>query len=194
MGVGIWYEMYVSDPVAFLFRNVDPQGSLAANVSNATVRCLSNMPLEKLLEDRHSMSQTVRTEVSHKSHDWGYGLGSVYIRKVHFRDQDMIRQIESKVVNRLRQVTAAIKQDGENRVNIIMSSAQREASSEFGKAGAMRPKILGEVLQRVTRDPEVARALFDVLEVQRIVDSGAEITLLPPGSELLGNLIAAPKT
>jgi regulator of protease activity HflC (stomatin/prohibitin superfamily) len=45
MGIGIWYEMYVSDPVAFLFRNTDPRGSLRANVSNATVRCLSNMRL-----------------------------------------------------------------------------------------------------------------------------------------------------
>ena len=38
MGIGFWYEMYVSDPVAFLFKNADPRGSLAANVSNATVR------------------------------------------------------------------------------------------------------------------------------------------------------------
>ncbi len=29
-------------------------------------------------------------------------VGSVYIRKVHFRDVGMIQQIEQKVVNRLR--------------------------------------------------------------------------------------------
>ena len=29
------------DPVAYLFKNTDPRGSLRANVSNATVRCLS---------------------------------------------------------------------------------------------------------------------------------------------------------
>ena len=39
MGVGIWYEMFVSDPVAYLFKNTDPRGSLRANVSNSTVRC-----------------------------------------------------------------------------------------------------------------------------------------------------------
>ena len=49
MGIGIWYEMYISDPVAFLFKNADPRGSLAANVSNSTVRCLSNMPLAEML-------------------------------------------------------------------------------------------------------------------------------------------------
>jgi len=105
MGIGIWYEFFVSDPVAFLFKNTDPRGSLRANVSNTTVRCLSNMRLGSMLEDRHAMSLTVRAEVSPKSHEWGYQLGSVYIRKVHFRDQQMIRQIEEKVVNRLRQVT-----------------------------------------------------------------------------------------
>ncbi len=86
MGVGIWYEMYISEPVSYLFKNADPRGSLAANVSNAVVRSLSNMPLEQMLINRHNMSRTVREEVSPRSHEWGYKLGSVYIRKVHFRD------------------------------------------------------------------------------------------------------------
>jgi hypothetical protein len=96
MGIGIWYEMFISDPVSYLFKNTDPRGSLAANVSNSTVRCLSNLPLAAMLEDRHAMSQTVRAEVTPKSHEWGYQLGSVYIRKVHFRDTNMIRQIEAR--------------------------------------------------------------------------------------------------
>src|SRR5688500_16733090 len=125
MGIGIWYEMFISDPVAYLFKNADPRGSLAANVSNATVRCLSNMKLADMMENRHSMSQTVRAEVSPKSHEWGYKLGSVYIRKVHFRDQGMIKQIEEKVVNRLRQVTSAIKQEGNNQVRIITSTDRK---------------------------------------------------------------------
>jgi regulator of protease activity HflC (stomatin/prohibitin superfamily) len=90
MGIGIWYEMFISDPVAFLFKNADPRGSLAANVSNSTVRCLSNLKLADMLQNRHAMSQTVRAEVSPQSHEWGYKLGSVYIRKVHFRDHQMI--------------------------------------------------------------------------------------------------------
>src|SRR3974390_722703 len=125
MGIGMWYEMFVSDPVAYLFKNADPRGSLAANVSNATVRCLSNMKLARMLEDRHAMSQTVRAEVSPQSEEWGYKLGSVYIRKVHFRDVGMMQQIEKKVVNQLRQVTSAIKQDGANQVSVITSAAAR---------------------------------------------------------------------
>src|SRR5712672_48693 len=143
MGIGMWYEMYISDPVSYLFKNADPRGSLSANVSNSTVRCLSNLKLADMLEDRHAMSQTVRAEVSPRSHEWGYRLGSIYIRKVHFRDTNMIKQIEEKVVNRLRQVTAAIRQAGANQVSVITSSAEREASVEFAKAAAIRPSTLG---------------------------------------------------
>jgi len=191
MGIGIWYEMFVSDPVAFLFKNADPRGSLAANVSNSTVRCLSNMKLADMLQTRHAMSLTVRTEVSPQSHEWGYKLGSVYIRKVHFRDAQMIRQIEEKVVNRLRQVTSSIKQDGANQVNIITSTAERQAAAEFAKAAAMRPRIVGEALNRVAADPDVEAAMFEILEVQRIVDSKAKITLIPEGAGLLPELLAA---
>ncbi|HVU28102.1 MAG TPA: SPFH domain-containing protein [Verrucomicrobiae bacterium] len=196
MGIGIWYEMYINDPIAYLFKNADPRGSLAANVSNSTVRCLSNLPLDKMLQDRHTMSQTVREEVSPKSNEWGYQLGSVYIRKVHFRDENMIRQIEEKVVNRLRQVTAAIKQAGANQVSIITSTAERQAAIEFAKAAAMRPHIVGEALQEISKDKEVSDALFQTLETQNILDNQAAITLIPKGSALLGELLAVqtPKT
>ena len=185
MGIGIWYEMFVSDPVAFLFKNVDPRGSLEANVSSATVRCLSNMPLSQMLETRHHMSQTVRAEVSPKSHEWGYKLGSVYIRKVHFRDKGMIRQIEEKVVNRLRQVTSAIKQDGANQVSVITSTAERQAAVAFAQAAAIRPSVTGRALKLIAQDPEIASSLFDILEVQRLSESGANLLLVPPGSEML---------
>ncbi len=191
MGIGIWYEMFISDPVAYLFKNADPRGSLSANVSNSTVRCLSNLPLNAMLINRHSMSSTVRAEVSPKSHEWGYRLGSVYIRKVHFRDVAMIRQIESKVVNRLRQVTSAIKQDGANQVSIIASTAERRAAIEFAKASAMRPELVGAALEEVSRDPEVASALFAILETQKALAGNGRITLMPPGNPLLAQWLAA---
>jgi len=191
MGVGIWYEMFISDPVSFLFKNADPRGSLSANVSNAVVRSLSNLPLDNMLIDRHAMSRTVREEVSPRSHEWGYKLGSVYIRKVHFRDAGMIHQIEAKVVNRLRQVTSAIKQDGANQVSIITSTAERQAAIEFAKAGAIRPRIVGQALKEITADPEVASAVFEILETQKILEGRGRLVLLPPGSDLLSRLVAA---
>ena len=190
MGIGIWFEMYISDPVAFLFKNADPRGSLRANVGNATVRSLSNMPLASMLEDRHAMSQAVRTEVSAKADEWGYAIGSVYIRKVHFRDEAMIAQIEAKVVNRLRQVTSAIQQDGANQVSIITSTAERQAAIEFAKATALRPQIVGAALQAVARDPDVMEAMFEMLETQRLLDGPAKITLVPTGTGLLAPLVA----
>jgi regulator of protease activity HflC (stomatin/prohibitin superfamily) len=191
MGVGIWYEMFISDPVSYLFKNADPRGSLSANVSNAVVRSLSNMPLDQMLINRHTMSRTVREEVSPRSHEWGYKLGSIYIRKVHFRDVGMIQQIEAKVVNRLRQVTSAIKQDGANQVSIITSTAERQAAIEFAKAGAIRPRIVGQALRDITANPEVAAAVFDILETQKILEGKGKLILVPPGNELLSRLVAA---
>jgi regulator of protease activity HflC (stomatin/prohibitin superfamily) len=191
MGVGIWYEMYISDPVFYMFKNVDPRGSLAANVSNAVVRSLSNLPLDQMLVDRHAMSRTVREEVSPRSHEWGYKLGSVYIRKVHFRDVGMIQQIEAKVVNRLRQVTSAIKQDGANQVNIITSTADRQAAVEFAKAAAIRPRIVGRAMQAISADAQVSDAMFEILETQRILEGKGQLTLVPPRSDLLNQLLVA---
>src|SRR6186713_1557760 len=159
MGIGVWCEMIVSDPLAYIYRNNDPVGSLRANISNASVRCLSNMKLADMLEDRHTMSRSVRAEVSAKSQEWGYKVGSIYIRKVHFRDQGMTQQIEQKVVNRLRQVTAAIQQDGANRVNVIHSAAERQAAVEFAKAAATRPQIVGKALAQIAQNPGISAAL-----------------------------------
>ncbi len=193
MGIGIWYEMKVSNPLSFLFKNADPRGSLRANLSNAAVRCLSNMKLHDMLETRHQMSTAVRTEVTPKSAEWGYQLGSVYIRKVHFRDAEMIRQIEEKVVNRLRQVTSAISQDGANQVSIIKSTAERQAAIEFARAAGQRPLIVGKALQAIGENAEVMEAMFQLLEYQKLIESNARVTLLPSGdnSPLLSTLLAA---
>ncbi len=193
MGIGVWYEMFISDPVAYLFKNTDPRGSLSANVSSATVRTLSNMRLDDMLATRHVMSRAVRAEVSPKSHEWGYKLGSVYIRKVHFRDHTMIKQIEEKVVNRLRQVTSAIRQDGANRVSVITSSAELRAAVEFARANAMRPEIVGAALQKIGEDPEVAKAMFEILETENVLKGNGEVVLVPPHAELLTELVAAQK-
>lgn len=190
MGIGIWYEMYLSDPVAFLFKNTDPRGSLRANVGSTAVRALSNMKLADMLETRHSMSQLVRNEVSPKAHEWGYKLGSVYIRKVHFRDTGMTVQIQEKVVNRLQQVTSAIRQDGVNRVSLITGAAERQAAFEFAKAAALRPQIIGAALRQVMEHPSVGAALFDVLEAQRLTESGADLVLVPGGNPTIAALLA----
>ena len=192
MGIGVWYEMHVANAVDYLFRNTDPRGSMRANVRNAAVRSLSNMPLQNLLEDRHSMSRIVREEVSPKSEAWGYRLGSVYIRKVHFRDDQMIHQIEQKVVNRLRQVTSAIRQQGANQVAIIKSGAERTAAREFAHAAAVRPYLVGQAIQKMSGDREILETVFEILETERMLHAGVELTLIPRDQDgLLAKLLAA---
>lgn len=181
MGVGIWYERFITDPESYLFRNSNPEGSLAANVATAVVKQLSNLKLDVLLEDRDALSRIVREEVSPTSEQWGFTLGSTYIRKVAFRDSGMIREIERKVVNRLRQVTASMRQDGDNQVAIIRSQAEKEAAQRLGRAQAERPRIVGEALSQIRENPEVADALFNLLDLQATLRSPGHITLVPKG-------------
>lgn len=190
MGIGIWYEMVINNPVSYLFKNADPRTSLSTNVRSSAVRCLSNMKLNDMLEDRHSMSQKVRDEVSSQAAEWGYKVGSVYIRKVHFRDKKMIFQIQEKVVNRLRQVTSAIMQDGANQVSVITSTAENQAAAEFAKAAAVRPKIVGEALEEISQDPEISAALFEILEAQKLAESDAHLTMIPAQAPMLRELLA----
>jgi hypothetical protein len=93
----------------------------------------------------------------------------------------------------LRQVTSAIKQEGVNQVRIITSTAERQAAVEFAKAEAMRPRIVGAALQEIAREPEIATAMFELLEIQKIVEGDADITLVPQGSEMLKELLVAPE-
>ena len=182
MGVGIWFEALVDDPKAYLFQNSDPLGSLKANVATAVVKQLSNLKLEVLLENRDALSQKVREEVSPTSARWGFHLGSTYIRKVAFRDKGMIIEIQRKVVNRLRQVTAAMKQAGENEVALIHSSADMKAAQRLGESQAVRPMVIGKTLAEIQRNPEVAEALFQLLDLQASLRSTGKIIVAPGGA------------
>ncbi len=186
MGVGIWYEMQVNDPVAYLFVNTNPEGSLQANVASSTISTLSNLEMDKMLEDRHSLSRTVRETVSPLSEKWGYRLGSVYIRKVFFTDVQMVQNITEKVVKRLVQVTSAMKQDGENRVGLIFSETANKVSQKMAEAKATRPAVVGNALNQIAgKDSEILQAVMEVMETEKLLASDASVDLLPPGANVL---------
>jgi hypothetical protein len=76
-------------------------------------------------------------------------------------------------------------------VNIITSTAERQAAVEFAKAGATRPQIVGAALNQISKDPDVAEAMFNLLETQKMLEGGAAITLIPSNPSLLADLLAA---
>ena len=189
MGVGIWYEMKVSNPVSYLFENTNPDGSLEANVASSTVSTLSNLEMETMLENRHSLSRTVRTAVSPLSEKWGYRLGSVYIRKVAFTDLHMVQNITEKVVKRLVQVTSAMKQDGDNRVGLIKSETAKKVSQKLAEAAATRPQIVGRTLNEIARrDPEILETVLQVLEASKMIESQTPVSVVPRGVAILAAL------
>lgn len=189
MGVGIWYEMSVTDPVDYLFINANPEGSLQANVASSTISTLSNLEMEEMLENRHNLSRTVRSTVSPLSEKWGYQLGSVYIRKVAFTDRSMVENITEKVVKRLVQVTSAMKQDGENRVGLIQSETAKSVSQKLAEASAARPAVVGETLNEIGRgDSEILESVIDVMETEKLLASGTRVDVLPKGTSVLVQL------
>ncbi len=186
MGVGIWYEMRVGELVSYLFVNANPEGSLQANVASSTISTLSNLEMEDMLENRHSLSRTVRSAVSPLSEKWGYKLGSVYIRKVAFTDRAMVENITEKVVKRLVQVTSAMRQDGENRVGLIQSETAKKVSQKLAEASAARPAVVGETLNAIRdQDPEILDAVLDVMETEKLLASGATSLIFPEGTSVL---------
>lgn len=186
MGVGIWYEMQVVNPVDYLFINSNPEGSLQANVASAAISTLSNLEMEKMLENRHSLSRNVRQTVSPLSEKWGYRLGSVYIRKVAFTDRQMVDNITEKVVKRLVQVTSAMKQDGENRVGLIKSETANKVSQKMAEASSMRPEVVGKTLNEIAQnDSSILEAVMEVMEVEKLLKSEAVVDILPEGSNFL---------
>jgi hypothetical protein len=195
MGIGIWYEMQIHDPVSYLFINANPEGSLQANVTSSAISTLSNLEMETMLENRHSLSRSVRETVSPLSEQWGYRLGSVYIRKVEFTDRHMVQNITEKVVKRLVQVTSAMKQDGENRVGLIKSETAFRVSQKMAEASAARPKIVGAALNEIaSMDSEVLDTVLEVMEIENLLASGAGIDILPKSSNVLIQLAEGTKS
>jgi regulator of protease activity HflC (stomatin/prohibitin superfamily) len=189
MGVGIWYEMQVNDPVSYLFNNANPEGSLEANVSSAAISTLSNLEMDKMLEDRHQLSHQVRKTVSPLSEKWGYRLGSVYIRKVAFTDHQMVDNITDKVVKRLVQVTSAMKQDGENRVGLIKSQTAYKVSQKMAEASATRPAVVGTALNAIaSQDADLLEAVLEVMEVEKLIESGATVDVVPAAAQVILSL------
>ena len=139
-----------------------------------------------MLEDRHSLSRTVRSSVSPLSEKWGYRLGSVYIRKVAFTDRQMVDNITEKVVKRLVQVTSAMKQDGDNRVGLIRSQTANKVSQTMAEASAARPRIVGQTLNVIARsDEEILDAVIEVMETEKLLESGASIDIVPGNAPIL---------
>lgn len=69
-------------------------------------------------------------------------------------------------------------------VSYLFKNAERQAA-------AIRPRIAGEALKTITANPEVAAAVFEIPANQKTLENKGELTLLPPRSALLSQLVTA---
>src|ERR1035437_2124056 len=64
---------------------------------------------------------------------------------------------------------------------------ERAVKPSFGRAERVG-------VATTAQDPDISRALFNVLETQNIIAGEANITLIPKNANLLGELVAATQT
>jgi hypothetical protein len=75
-----------------------------------------------------------------------------------------------------------MKQAGENEVALIHSSADMRAAQRLGEAQAVRPMVIGKALAEIGREPEVAEALFKLLDIQATLKSTGKTIISPSGN------------
>jgi hypothetical protein len=60
-----------------------------------------------------------------------------------------------------------------------------------GMTGARCPQIIGAALRRIGADPEVAETLCEILQAQRMIAGGTQLTLVPAAMEPTAPFLAA---
>jgi hypothetical protein len=75
--------------------------------------------------------------------------------------------------------------------DVITSAAERQAAAEFARARSVRPQLIKETLNEVGQDREVLDAVFETLEVDRMLKSGAQLTLVPAARDTLSSFLAS---
>ncbi len=127
----------------------------------------------------------------------GYKLGSVYIRKVHFRDagHDPPDRGEGGEPAAPGDVghQAGGRQPGERHHQFGGAGSGGRIRARPPRSG---PPRCGRAFQEIAREPAVSEALFEILETQRMLASGARLMLLPSGphGRMLATLLAAEGT
>ena len=61
----------------------------------------------------------------------------------------------------------------------------------FAKARAMRPQIVGAALQTISKDPEVATMMFEILELEKVIEGNSDVVIIPPNRGLLADVLTA---
>ena len=84
-------------------------------------------------------------------------------------------------------------------MELVKAGADRQAMHEVIRShsmaawAAVTERGPNPLPDRLSADPEVTAAMFEILETQRILEGEGQLTLVPPHSELLNQLLVARK-
>ena len=194
MGIGVWCGMFVSDPMAYLYKNWDPVGSLRANVSERD---------RALLEQHEALGTYARDTALHEPGRARRSVGQVarmgLRRRQHLHPQGALSRRRHDSANRAesRQSPAAgdrrdsaRRRESESTYSARPPSVRRPSRSL--QAAATRPRIVGAALGEIAKDALIASALFELLETQNLLQSpGLEVSVLPQGTQFVAAIPGA---
>ena len=177
MGVGIWFEMLRPRSQGVPFPKLRPDRlALKANVATAVVKQLSNLKLDVLLENRDALSRNVREEVSPPRRSGA----SVWLNlhpqgRVPRQGHDRRNPAQGRQPPAPGHRRHAAGRRERSRDHPLRSRQESLTAPRTGPGRAT--SIVGHALAEIQRDPEVATALFALLDIQATLKSPGKITL-----------------
>lgn len=71
-------------------------------------------------------------------------------------------------------------------MGLIKSETANKVSQKMAEASSMRPEVVGQTLNQIAQsDPGILQAVMEVMEVEKLLKSDAEVDILPEGASYL---------
>lgn len=139
----VWVELHVVDPVRALFAVEDWDKATMNLVVHAALATLASRDFQQILDDRTSLGEQLRRDVSAETERWGVRIEQVFIRHVAPLPAEVSRQVFGTVAARLEHARALIEEKGRLDVAHLEASTERQVAELVAKARAQYPVAVG---------------------------------------------------
>lgn len=163
----VWVELHVVDPVRALFAVEDWDKATMNLVVHAALATLASRDFQQILDDRTSLGEQLRRDVSAETERWGVRIEQVFIRHVALLPE-VSRQVFGTVAARLEHARALIEEKGRLDVAHLEASTERQVAELVAKARAQYPVAVGRALTVLGRRPDVLAAYNELYALSQV--------------------------
>jgi regulator of protease activity HflC (stomatin/prohibitin superfamily) len=163
----VWVELRIVDPVRALFAVEDWDKATMNLVVHAALATLAGRDFQQILDDRTSLGEQLRRDVSAETERWGVHIEQVFIRHVALLPE-VSRQVFGTVAARLEHARALIEEKGRLDVAHLEARTERQVAELVAKARAQYPVAVGRALDVLARRPEVLAAYNELYALAQV--------------------------